>query len=415
MTSTPASVERRYKKDRMFRRIGLVTVLLTAAFLAVILVAIAVKGWPAFMQTRILLDFDLSEPAYADPQRANYRKAVGEALAALFPEVEGRGGLRRLNSLVSRGAQFNLRDHFLEAPPEARTPERIRLPVIADDLVDLVVRGEVDRNAPESRRLIGDDKLAWIGRLEAQGRIETVFNARFFTQGTSREPEQAGILAALVSSILTLLITFALTFPTGVASAIYLEEFAPQNRLTDFIEVNINNLAAVPSIIFGLLGLAIFINFFGVPRSTPVIGGLVLALMTLPTIIIASRAAIKAVPPSIREGALALGASRMQVVFHHVVPLAMPGMLTGSIIGMAQAMGETAPLLIIGMVAFVVDVPGGLTDPASALPVQIYLWAGNPERSFTSLAAAAIMVLLAVLFMFNILAVFLRKRFERRW
>lgn len=415
MNSIPGNVERRYKRERRFRRLGLATVILTGVFLATILISIALKGAPAFTQTRIVLDLDLSDPSYADPATANYRKAIDRALRDLFPELTSRSDLRRLRSLVSRGAQFNLRDRFLDLPAGERTPERIRLPVTADDLVDLVVKHDVDRDAPEDGRIIDDKRLAWIDELESRGRIETAFNSHFFTRGTSREPEQAGVLVALVSTLLTLLITFVLTFPIGIASAVYLEEFAPQNRFTDFIEVNINNLAAVPSIIFGLLGLAIFINFFGAPRSTPLVGGLVLALMTLPTIIIAARAAIKAVPPSIREGALALGASRVQVVFHHVVPLAMPGMLTGSIIGMAQAMGETAPLLIVGMVAFVVDMPGGVTDPATALPVQIYLWAGNPERSFTALAAAAIMVLLVVLLLVNILAVFLRRRFERQW
>jgi len=240
-------------------------------------------------------------------------------------------------------------------------------------------------------------------------------NRNFFTQGDSREPELAGIRGAAMGSLFTLIITLGLSFPIGVAAAVYLEEFAPRNRWTDLIEVNINNLAAVPSIIFGLLGLAIFINFFHVPRSVPVVGGLVLTLMTLPTIIISSRAAIKAVPPSIRDAAIGVGASPMQVVLHHVLPLAMPGMLTGAIIGMAQALGETAPLLMIGMVAFIVDVPGGFTDPATVLPVQIFLWADSPERAFVEKTSAAIMVLLAFLILMNTLAVVLRKRLERRW
>ncbi len=245
--------------------------------------------------------------------------------------------------------------------------------------------------------------------------IERRFNTIFFTQGDSREPEQAGIWGAAVGSFLTLLVTIGLSFPIGVAAAIYLEEFAPKNRWTDLIEVNINNLAAVPSIIFGLLGLAIFINFFGVPRSAPLVGGLVLTLMTLPTIIISSRAAIKAVPPSIREAAIGIGASRMQVVLHHVLPLALPGMLTGAIIGMAQALGETAPLLMIGMIAFIVDIPSGVTDPATVLPVQIFLWSDSPERAFVEKTSAAIMVLLSFLIVMNASAVILRKRLERRW
>ena len=241
------------------------------------------------------------------------------------------------------------------------------------------------------------------------------FNQSLFTRGDSREPEQAGMLGAILGSFFTMLVTLGLSFPIGVAAAIYLEEFAPKNRFTDFIEVNINNLAAVPSIIFGLLGLAVFIGIFGMPRSVPLLGGVVLTLMTLPTIIISSRAAIKAVPPSIRQAAMGLGASKMQVVLHHVLPLALPGMLTGAIIGMAQALGETAPLLMIGMVAFIVELPTGPLDAATVLPVQIFLWAGSPEQAFVALTSAAIMVLLAFLITMNTLAVVLRKRLERRW
>ena len=269
--------------------------------------------------------------------------------------------------------------------------------------------------APESERRVKDVQIAWVTALEEAGRIEKRFNTTFFTAGDSREPELAGIRGAAVGSFYTLLVTLVLSFPIGVAAAVYLEEFAPTNRLTDIIEVNINNLAAVPSIIFGLLGLAVFINFFGLPRSAPLVGGLVLTLMTLPTIIIASRAALKSVPPSIREAALGMGASKMQTITHHVLPLAMPGMLTGTIIGMAQALGESAPLLMIGMVAFIVDVPGGPLDPSTVLPVQIFLWADSPERAFVERTSAAIMVLLAFLITMNAIAVVLRRRFERRW
>ncbi len=268
---------------------------------------------------------------------------------------------------------------------------------------------------PESSRRLKDHALAWAWDLQQQGQLEKRFNTTFFTAGDSREPELAGIWGAAVGSFYTLIITLLLSFPIGVAAAVYLEEYAPKNRWTDLIEVNINNLAAVPSIVFGLLGLAVFINFFGLPRSAPLVGGLVLTLMTLPTIIIASRAALKSVPPSIREAALGVGASRIQMMTHHVLPLALPGMLTGTIIGMAQALGETAPLLMIGMVAFIVDIPGSITDPAAVLPVQIYLWADSPERAFVERTSAAIMVLLGFLIMMNLLAVMLRKKFERRW
>ena len=268
---------------------------------------------------------------------------------------------------------------------------------------------------PEANRRVSDREVAWLERLKQQGLVERAFNWSFFTSGDSREPELAGIRGALVGSALTLLVTLLICLPLGVAAAIYLEEFAPKNRVTELIEVNINNLAAVPSIVFGLLGLAVFLNFVGLPRSAPLVGGLVLALLVLPTIIIASRAALKAVPPSIKEAALGVGASQQQAIFHHVLPLAMPGIMTGTIIGMAHALGETAPLLMIGMVAFIVEVPGGLTDAATVLPVQIYLWSDLPEIAFQAKTAAAIIVLLLFLFVMNGAAIFLRKKFERRW
>jgi phosphate transport system permease protein len=285
--------------------------------------------------------------------------------------------------------------------------------MLADDDIDTYYKSWLD-GEPYAARMT-DKQIEWIAELHDQGKIRLQFNSNLFTRGDSREPEQAGIRGAVMGSLLTLILTLMLSFPIGVAAAIYLEEFAPKNRWTDFIEVNINNLAAVPSIIFGLLGLAIFINFFHIPRSVPIVGGLVLTLMTLPTIIITSRAAIKSVPPSIREAALGMGASKYQMVLHHVLPLALPGMLTGAIIGMAQALGESAPLLMIGMVAFIVDIPGGFSDPATVLPVQIFLWADSPERAFIEKTSAAIMVLLSFLIVMNTSAVWLRKRLERRW
>jgi phosphate transport system permease protein len=279
----------------------------------------------------------------------------------------------------------------------------------------MVVKGNIDRDVPEAQRQISDQQLEWIDRLQADGDLVSKFNTALFTNGDSREPELAGIRGALMGSLYMLVVTIAFSFPVGAAAAVYLEEFAPRNRWSDLIEVNINNLAAVPSIVFGLLGLAVFINWLSLPRSAPLVGGLVLSLLTLPVIIIASRAAIKSVPPSIREAALGVGASRMQVVFHHVLPLALPGMLTGAIIGMSRALGESAPLLMIGMVAFIVDVPAGFTDPATALPVQIFLWADSPERAFAERTSAAIIVLLGFLLLMNLAAVILRKRVERQW
>ena len=289
------------------------------------------------------------------------------------------------------------------------------MPVAATGAVAAGGWSLVEYSQPEADRRINDKEIIWLTSLRDAGKVESGFNWPFFQRGDSREAEVAGVLGSMVGSALTLLVTLLLSLPIGVAAAIYLEEFAPRNRLTQLIEVNINNLAAVPSIVFGLLGLAVFLNFFGLPRSSAMVGGMVLALMTLPTIIIASRAALRAVPPSIREGALGVGASHQQAVFHHVLPLAMPGILTGTIIGMAQALGETAPLLMIGMVAFIVDVPGGFSDAATVLPVQIFLWSDLPEAAFQAKTAGAIMVLLGFLFLMNALAVFLRKQFERRW
>jgi phosphate transport system permease protein len=331
----------------------------------------------------------------------------------MFPEAQGRNAKRQLYRIASSGAAFQLRRMVLADPNVIGQTQSIWVP--ADDDVDMLVKGHIRRDVPEAESRLKDNQLAWLDQLMAQGKLEKRFNKTFFTSGDSREPELAGIWGAVMGSFFTLVVTLALSFPIGVASAVYLEEFAPKNRWTDLIEININNLAAVPSIVFGLLGLAVFLNFFGLPRSAPIVGGLVLTLMTLPTIIIASRSALQSVPPSIREAALGVGASKMQMVAHHVIPLALPGMLTGTIIGMARALGETAPLLMIGMVAFIVDIPGSFTDPSTALPVQVYLWADSPERAFVERTSAAIIVLLGFLITMNAAAVFLRKRFERRW
>ena len=335
-----------------------------------------------------------------DYEARSARVGGAEALTEQLPSylIEMNGGLLKIVEISNT-----------EATVEPLVPPRSDADAPAGTWDIFVIE------TPESQRRLPDREAAWVWSLEQTDQIETRFNVSFFTDGNSREPEQAGIWGAVVGSFLTLVITLLLSFPIGVLAAVYLEEFAPKNRWTDLIEVNINNLAAVPSIVFGLLGLAVFLNFFELPRSAPLVGGMVLALMTLPTIIIASRAALKAVPPSIREAALGMGASKLQVMTHHVLPLAMPGILTGTIIGMAQALGETAPLLMIGMVAFVVDIPGGFTDPASVLPVQIFMWADLPERAFVAKTSAAIMVLLGFLIMMNALAVLLRKRFERRW
>ena len=412
------SLARRYRQEKRFQAYGILSIGVGLLALLILFTDIIGKGHSAFFEHYIQLEISLDRDVLgvddaSDDEQLNYANFGGvikEALRERFPGVDDRQQQRQLYALVSSGASYNLRDE-LKADPSLLGGTR-NLWLLADDDVDLYLKTS-EKKRPEAR--LGDQQKQWIEDLEAAGDTEKRFNASFFSHGDSREPELAGIGSAIVGSFFTMLVTLCLSFPIGVAAAVYLEEFAPRNKFTDFIEVNINNLAAVPSIIFGLLGLAIFINLFGLPRSVPLLGGLVLTLMTLPTIIITSRAAIKTVPPSVREGALALGASKMQVVLHHVLPLALPGMLTGSIIGMAQALGETAPLLLIGMVAFIVDIPGGPTDPATVLPVQIYLWADSPEQSFVAMTSAAIMVLLAFLITMNTLAVVLRKRLERRW
>ena len=409
---------RRYARERRFRLFGRSAVMLGFVFLALLLIDIIFKAWPAFSVTEIQLDIavdrnSLDLPAEGNLSaemlgQANYSGLIRQALRDQFPGLSSRKDKKLLYRLISSGAEFNLRDRIV-ANPELISSEPLTLWLKADDDVDTYYKLQTRTSR------IADRQVEMIDQLIANERIRTAFNTTFFTASDSREPEQAGIRGALLGSFWTLLVTLLVSLPVGIAAAIYLEEFAPQNRLTDFVEININNLAAVPSIVFGLLGLAVFINFFGLPRSAPLVGGLVLSLMTLPTIIIASRAAIKSVPPSIREAALGIGASHMQVVFHHVLPLAMPGILTGAIIGMAQALGETAPLLMIGMIAFIVDIPGGVTDSATVLPVQIYLWSDSPERAFTALTAATILVLLGFLTVMNAIAIYLRRRFERRW
>ena len=415
-----ASLKKRYARERRFQWYGRLAVLIGFVFLFILLADIVSKGAPAFTQHYIRVSVEL-EPGVLGIERdatrdeifnANYLGAIRTSLRAMFPEVSSRKEKQQLYRLLSIGAEYNLRDMVLKNPGLIGHTSEIWLRAHAE--AGSYLKGQVTADLPESDRKVKDMQIAWLDQLRAQGRTESRFNTTFFTQGDSREPEMAGIRVALYGSFFTLLVTFAIAFPIGVSAAVYLEEFAPRNRLTDLIEININNLAAVPSIVFGLLGLAVFINFFELPRSAPLVGGIVLSLMTLPTIIITSRAAIQAVSPSIRQAALGVGASRLQTVTHHVLPVAMPGILTGSIIGMAQALGESAPLLMIGMVAFIMDAPAGVTDPSTVLPVQIFLWADSPERGFTEKTSAAIMVLMGFLILMNGLAVYLRRHFEKK-
>ncbi len=419
-TSNPALQRRnkRYAAERRFRLYGIVSISIALGALCLLIGSMASKGWSAFQQTYLILEVELSKEDLAPGgkidaatlREANYVSYLRKALRAEIPGVKSRRDRRSLYKLISNGASLDLQNLILA--DASLIGRKVTFAAIASDDVDQYVKGNISAGKGGK---ISSKQAAWIKALTEAGKVKKRFNTNLFSNGDSREPELAGIWGAAVGSLLTMFLTVLLSFPLGVAAAIYLQEFARKNRWTDIIEVNINNLAAVPSIVFGLLGLAVFLSFFGLPRSAPLVGGIVLALMTLPTIIIASRAALGAVPPSIREAAIGMGASPMQVVLHHVLPLAFPGILTGTIIGAARALGETAPLLMIGMVAFIVDIPGSLTDPATVLPVQIYLWADSPERAFVERTAAATLILLTFLILMNLIAVILRKKFERRW
>jgi phosphate transport system permease protein len=408
-------VKRRHAQDGWLKAAGIAALGIAFAMLGILVGSLVLSGYPALTQTHVTLEFDVTEEYVApdDPGAGNYRAIVRDAILKLVPEVTERPAQRALADIPSDGAQYRLRDRVVENP--SLIGQTVVMSVPVSDPYDQLAKGGIDRETSEANRRVPDRAIVWFDRLSDLGLVSQPFNWGIFTNADSRFPELAGLKGALLGSFYALLVCFVISFPVGIAAAIYLEEFAPKNRYTDVIEININNLAAVPSVVFGLLALAVLLGWFGLPRSAPLVGGMTLALMTLPTIIIATRAAIKAVPPSIREAALGLGASKHQVVFSHVLPLAMPGILTGTIIGLAQALGETAPLLLIGMNAFITQAPGGVLDASTALPTQIFIWADSPERGFVSRTSAAICVLLMFLIVMNALAVVLRKRFERRW
>jgi phosphate transport system permease protein len=414
-------IRRRYAAERRFRLYGVLAIGFAVFMLGFLAVTVVAQGYSAFWQTRIVLDVTI-DPAEVDPANTrlpeslatgDYQAVVRESLRGLFPEVDTRADRRALNNFLSNAAGNDVMRMVLANPALVGTTQRVE--VLASTDIDMLAKGRISRDAAEADRPIKDQAIAWYDQLAADGRIASTFNANFFATGDSREPEQAGLGGAMMGTFLTIVTAILLSLPISVAAAIYLEEFAAKNKITDIIEVNINNLAAVPSIVFGLLGLAVLLGFFGLPRGAPLVGGMVLSLMTLPTIIIATRAALKAVPPSIREAAYGVGASKQQVVMHHVLPLAMPGVMTGAIIGTARAMGESAAVLMIGMVAFIVDVPTSITDSSTVLPVQIYLWADAPERGFVERTSAGIMVMLVFLVLMNAAAVVIRRKFERRW
>ena len=410
------NIVKRRRKERLFICAALVSIVIAVFFLAGLLTSVAWQGWRGLLSSSLSLEihFDPTTIGLQGEESAlAYHTIVKRALRERFPAVSERAEKKQLSALISFGAALRLKEAVNANPSLVGLRQRFWLPAAAK--AEAYLKGAVDSAVPESQRRISDRQVAWLVELKSADQTQLSFNRRFFTNADSRDPELAGIKAALIGSALSLLVAFLVSFPIAVFAALYLEMFAPRNRWFDFIEININNLAAVPSIIFGVLGLAIFINFFGLPRSSPLVGGLVLSMMTLPTIIIASRAALAAVPPSMLSAALSLGATRMQGVWHHVLPSAMPGVLTGAIIGMARALGETAPLLVIGMVAFIAEAPAGFADSATALPAQVFLWANSPERGFAERTAAAIITLMVFLIVMNGAAVYLRKKWEFKW
>ena len=408
-------MKKRNRRQTALQGLGLAAISFAALMLFILIASLVSSGYKAFTQTHIQLEVfvDPEEISVERLPRGGFDDVLLASLQDYFPDVEGRADLRKLESILSNGAQFRLRDRVVENPDIIGQTITVKVPT-SDDY-DQLAKGLVNRESPEDQRKLANRQIGWFETLEEAGVITQPINWALITNADSRFPELAGLKGALVGSFWALLVCFLISFPLGIGSAIYLEEFAPKNKWSDLIEVNINNLAAVPSVVFGLLALAVFLGWFGMPRSAPLVGGMTLALMTMPTIIIATRAALKAVPPSIREAALGVGASKHQVVFGHVLPLAMPGVLTGTIIGLAQALGETAPLLLIGMNAFITSAPDTPLDSATALPTQIFIWADSPERGFVSRTSAAILVLLTFLVTMNAVAIYLRSKFERKW
>jgi phosphate transport system permease protein len=422
MMNKEKRLRKRRAREMRLKFYGIVSICIALMMLVTLMSSIALNGYTAMQQAYIPLKIMVSSEKLlnsdgeVDAQKAllfNWDSKVKKAFRANFSEVTSRSDKKELNRLISSNSVYDVKQFFIKNV-DSLNNERV-IWITASDDVDQYLKGRFNTDIPEEDRRLTDKQLKWIDGMRSDGLVKLKFNKNFFTSADSREPESSGILGAVVGSALTMFVTVLFALPLAVMASIYLEYFAKPGRVTDFIEININNLAAVPSIVFGLLGLALFLSFFGLPRSIPLVGGMVLALMTIPTVIIATRASIRAVPPSIKDAALGLGASNMQAAFHHVVPLAMPGILTGTIIGIAQALGETAPLLMIGMVAFIIDVPSGFTSPATALPVQIFMWADSAERAFYERSSLAIMFLVVFLILINLTAVILRRKFEKKW
>ena len=417
---TPVS-SKRTTKEKLFKICGLSAIIFALSMLVILFTTIFSKGYSAFYQTRIKLDINFNEELI-DPtgareittlNTADYSKLISQSLFKFLNIDKSHPKSSEIKSLISYNSFLTLRDRVLNDPDIIGKTKKINL--IASDDVDQMLKGNINISIPEENRKITDFQIEAIEKFKSNGNILTVFNKTLFIKSDSREPEVSGVLGAIIGSFYCLFIAACISVPIGIFAAIFLQEFAKKNKVTDFIEININNLAAVPSIVFGLLGLSVFINFFHLPRSSPIVGGLVLALMSLPTIVIVTRASLLAVPDTIRNGAIALGASKMQAIFNQVLPLATPGICTGVIIALARALGETAPLLMIGMIAFIPDTPIAITDPATALPAQIFMWADHPERAFVERTSAAIIILLFFLILMNSIAIYLRQKFERKW
>ncbi|MXZ51384.1 MAG: phosphate ABC transporter permease PstA [Rhodobacteraceae bacterium] len=409
------SLPRRNRNQIILKGLGVSAIVFAFLMLIILISSLVTSGYKALTQTHIEFSVYI-DPAKIKPEKLPRGNFKGVLQDSIFVHHEGelsKSGQKQLAKILSNGAQFELRDRVVSDP--GLIGQSITLKVPTSDPYDQLNKNLIDRQTEEEFRRLKDNEIVWFDSLDQKGLISKPINWGLILNTDSRFPELAGLRGALIGSFWALLVCFLISFPLGIGAAIYLEEFATKNKFSNFIEVNINNLAAVPSVVFGLLALAVFIGWVGLPRSAPLVGGMTLALMTMPTIIIATRAALKAVPPSIREAALGVGASRQQVVFGHVLPLAMPGILTGTIIGLAQALGETAPLLLIGMNAFITSAPGTPLDTSTALPTQIFIWADSPERGFVSRASAAILVLLTFLITMNALAIYLRNKFERTW
>ena len=413
---------KRKRAESRLKAYGIVSICLALVMLITLMTSIGLNGYSALQQAYVKLDVKveslnvLDEDGFFSKKKAllfNWDGVVRNSFLSNFPDVTKRSEKRALRSLISTNAGYDLRQYFKRNPSDLNKDITVWL-TVSDDF-DQYLKGRFNTSVPEKDRRLSNQQIEWIKFLSTNGKVDLKFNKGFFTNADSREPESAGILGAVVGSTLTLIVTMIFALPLAVMAAVYLEYFAKPGRLTDFLEVNINNLAAIPSIVFGLLGLSVFLSLFGLPRSAPLVGGLCLGLMTIPTIIIASRASIRAVPPSIKDAALGLGASKMQAAIHHVLPLAAPGILTGTIIGMAQALGETAPLLMIGMVAFIIETPDSFTSAATAMPVQIFMWSDSAERAFYERSSLAILFLVGFLITMNSLAVILRRKFEKKW